>query len=393
ILARMNDDQKEMKCNIQLTTAELMRKYEEFCSNCQLPLMTREEALHVKNETEDGKRAHELLYIKGNYLKITKPEDLIDVAVYNVCNVKKVHEISDKIKIETDKLVESIEDKKFKGKTVLTGSLVEGNEIFHINYVDFMYKVSPEQDIMCKSSGRHGEVTIISDDSLLKGSTFREEFAKHLMKAIKNYVSKSSGISDISVAPPFLLHTHKGVIIGWVWSHQYFCLLTSYIVPTLEAELLINEEENRFEPVLITNIYDKWILRKYPEETRYFKHLSKDDRKVWLACRLLRKITLQLWFAPRFNTMRFTQSWNTWSVGIEGLEERILKQLFQDEKNTSTEWDKKSLFDRVISVYSRAVIKESGKWVHKKDEDFHGNDSSVCGILEYLESLKKNDNP
>nr|XP_053656966.1 uncharacterized protein LOC128705885 [Cherax quadricarinatus] len=392
ILARMNDDQKEMKCNIQLTAAELMRKYEEFCSNCQLPLMTREEALHVKNETEDGKRAHKLLYIKGNYLKITKPDDLIDAAVNNVCEKKKVNEISDKIKIETDKLVESIEDKKFKGKTVLTGPLVEGNEIFHINYVDFIYEVSPEQDIMCKSSGLHEEVSIISKDRLLKGSKFREAFAEHLKKAIKSYVNKSSDILDISIAPPFQLYTHKGVYIHWVWNHKYFCLLTSYIVPTLEAELLINEEESRFEPVFITNNYDEWILSKYQEETRYFKHLSEDDRKVWLACHLLRKLTLQLWFAPRFNTKRYTQSWNTWSVGIEGLEERILKQLFQDEKNTSTEWNKKSVFDRVMSVYSRAANKESGKWVPIKDEDLHGKASSVCGILEYLESLQKNDN-
>ncbi|KAK8718944.1 hypothetical protein OTU49_014344, partial [Cherax quadricarinatus] len=128
---------------------------------------------------------------------------------------------------------------------------------------------------------------------------------------------------------------------------------------------------------------------KYREETKYFKDLTEDDRKVWLACRLLRKITLQLWFAPRFNTKRYTQSWNTWSVGIEGLEERILKQLFKDEKNAPTECNKKSLFDRVLSVYSRAAIKESGKWVPRPDDDFHGKALSVCGILEYLESLKK----
>ncbi|XP_069937871.1 uncharacterized protein [Cherax quadricarinatus] len=389
ILARMNDDQKEMKCNIQLTAAELMRKYEEFCSNCQMPLMTREEALHVKNETEDGKRAHELLYIKGNYLKITKPDDLIDVAVNNVCDEKKVNEIKDKIKIETEKLLESIEDKNFKGRTVLTGPLVEGNEIFHVNYVDFMYEVSPEYDIMCKSSESPGEGTIISMDLPLKGSTFREEFAKHIKKAIKNYVSKSSDKSDISIAPPFLLHTHKGVYIPWVWNHKYFCLLASYIVPTLKAKHSVNDRE---ESVFITNVSDGWILRKYREETKYFKDLTEDDRKVWLACRLLRKITLQLWFAPRFSTKRYTQSWNTYSVGIEGLEERILKQLFKDEKNAPTECNKKSLFDRVLSVYSRAANKESGIWVPRPDDDFHGKALSVCGILEYLESLKKNDN-
>ncbi|KAK8718610.1 hypothetical protein OTU49_014608, partial [Cherax quadricarinatus] len=389
ILARMNDVQKEMKCNIQLTAADLMKKYEEFCTDCQMPLMTREEALHVKNETEDGKRAHELLYIKGNYLKITKPDDLIDAAVNNMCEEKKVNEIKDKIKIETDKLLESIEDKKFKGKTILTGPLMEGNEIFHINYVDFMYEVSPEYDIMCKSSESPGKGTIIAKDLPLKGSTFREEFAKHIKKAIKNYVSKSSDKSDISVAPPFLLHTHKGVYIRWVWNHKYFCLLTSYIVPTLKAKLSTIDKE---EFVFITNIYDGWILRKYQEENKYFKHLTTDDRKIWLVCRLLRKLTLQLWFAPRFNTKRYTQSWNTWSVGIEGLEERILKQLFKDEKSASTEWDKKSVFDRVMSVYSRAVNKESGKWVPRPDDDFHGKASSVCGILEYLESLKKNNN-
>lgn len=388
IQARMNDKEQNLKCDIGLTAAEVMTKYEELCKSCELPLMTRENAICVKNEVGDDKRAHELLHIKGKILGITMPDHLLRVAESMKCNEEKADEIRDKIKSETEKLCQFIPDKKFAGKIVPIGPLIEGNEVCNISYVDFMYETSPKEKIICTATKETGKINVESSSNLPTGSVYRQEFTKNLQEAMKNYVCSSS---EISFAPPFLLPTHKGVYIRWVWNQTNFHLLTSYIVPTVEAQLRSNSDEEKTKSAYIANVYEEWIHRPYHSEIEYFTNLKTDDKNVWLACRLLRKLTMEVWWAPRFNTKRYTKPWNTWSVGIEGLAERILKELFKEEMDSSAKGDKKLPFDRVVAVYSRAVEKDTvlRKWVPRKDNDYHGTALSVCGILEYLESLMK----
>lgn len=405
----------ETSCHVGLSPSEMMMKYDELCRNCKLPLLPSEDALCVQNEVGEDAQACELLRRKGKILNINLPEELLRIACAEaVSDESFAQKCLWKLEEETVNLCKQITDPRFQGKLIPVGPLVEGNETLNISNVSFIYEVGgcgAAPDLVCREVVTYDRRTAAPepehDTQLFTADTFRESFAQLVKTSVRYHEPLSS---DVSLAPPFVSDTASGVCVHWIWNTGgKIKLLRSHIVPVLPAVLSSDDSNSSSSPHQTTdpegllrlhavNADKEWLCRPYINEKVIFTNLGSNQRKVWLACRLVNKLLHRCWWSPEVSSGRHAAPWHTLSLGFEGLPERALKALFLREMAESEEWSSsQEMFERVASVYQRAAQRDMrGKWVPRDRINFlppqhycSGVSTSVCGILQYLEELRE----
>ncbi|XP_069180059.1 uncharacterized protein [Procambarus clarkii] len=406
-------------CLLGLTALELMTKYENLCGNCKLPLLSHADALCVKNERGEDARAYKMLQIKGKILNIRLPEDLLNVALESSCERSSTHEFVSTVKEELRHFCKRINDPRFQGKLIPVGSAVEGNEVFNIDHVSFIYEVCGQEaspswtpltlsDIVTDDKTRV-EVKSHSQMDLFTFDAFKNSFVQIVYDLLKDYKTL---LPHMSLAPPFAAATENGVCLYWLWHNaDNIKLIRTSVVPVLPATCSYKNsfgnlpkcasqfvDANQNLCLHIANVHNHWMYRTYLYEDAIFSNLGTNQRKVWLACRMLNQLVKGCWWVPEFSNRWHKQPWHTLTLAVQGLPERALKSLFLRELAEAEEWDSTHhMFKRITSVFCRAAKRDMrGKWVPKEqitsflpphhyccDEKL-----SVCGIVEYLEELK-----
>ncbi|XP_037791120.1 LOW QUALITY PROTEIN: uncharacterized protein LOC119586460 [Penaeus monodon] len=398
-------------------TLDLMSEYEKMLSKCNKPIMSHEEALCMMAEREEQSKAYFILNTMAKSLNISAPQNLIQIAKERACNKNDSAEILNKVKGETAAMCSYISDPRFVGTLTDVGAVSEGNEIFSITEVDFIYEVCKftlfpnNTSVTYKNLDANDKLTLAveshSESDLFKGDEFRKIFGSAVISALKKYVCSSPGIS---LAPPFASVTSEGVDVFWVLDgEQNLRLVRARITPVL----LITQPDEEFQPrtllehhletdadvgLHLANIGKEWIYRTYALEEKVFSNLTLHKRSVWLTCRLIQSLLQSHWWSPDFSDQQNSAPWHTLSVGVETLPERGLKSLFLEELSESSEWEKRNVFERVLSVFRRAAQRDMiGKWATRKHVGCFSLKAHWCanvpdsflGILRYLEDLER----
>ncbi|ROT63875.1 Rab2a protein [Penaeus vannamei] len=267
-------------------------------------------------------------------------------------------------------------------------------------------------------------IPILSHEDALSIMAEREEQSKAYLKL--NTMAKSLDISAAEnliqvvkdracakrmyLAPPFASVTSEGVDVFWVLDGEpNLRLVKARITPVL----LITQPDVEFQPktllehhldmnadvgLHLANIGKEWLYCTHALEKEVFGNLTLHKRSVWLTCRLIQNLLQSHWWSPDFSDQLNSAPWHTLAVGVETLPERGLRSLFLEELCESSEWEKRHVFHRVLSVFRRAAQRDMiGKWATRKHVGCFSFKSHWCanvpdsflGILRYLEDLER----
>lgn len=395
----------------------LMNEYEKMLSKCNIPILSHEDALSIMAEREEQSKAYLKLNTMAKSLDISAAENLIQVVKDRACVKSESEEILNKIRGETAAICSFISDSRFEGTLTDVGAVSEGNEIFSINEVNFIYEVSrfilsPDNTtVTYRNLDANDKLTLAVEShlesDLFKGGEFRKTFGSAVISALQKYKCSSPGMY---LAPPFASVTSEGVDVFWVLDGEpNLRLVKARITPVL----LITQPDVEFQPktllehhldmnadvgLHLANIGKEWLYCTHALEKEVFGNLTLHKRSVWLTCRLIQNLLQSHWWSPDFSDQLNSAPWHTLAVGVETLPERGLRSLFLEELCESSEWEKRHVFHRVLSVFRRAAQRDMiGKWATRKHVGCFSFKSHWCanvpdsflGILRYLEDLER----
>lgn len=396
---------------------DLMTDYEVMLNKCNIPIMSHEDALIIKAEREEESKAYMILNTMAKSLNISLPQNLIKIAKQKACSKSDSEKILKRVRGETVAICSFISDPRFEGILIDVGAVSEGNEIFGIDEVNFIYEVSkytlsPDNiAVTYKNFDVDKKLTIMVESQLesdlFKKGVFRKTFSSAVISALEKYTCSSL---DMFLAPPFVSVTSEGVDIYWaIDGEKNLKMVRARITPVL----LITQPDEKYQPkrllkehfdldtdarLHLANIGNEWLYCTYILEKEVFSNLTLHKRSVWLTCRLIQSLLQSRWWSPDFSDQQNSDHWHTLSVGVETLPERGLKSIFLEELSESSEWEKRHVFERILSVLRRAVQRDMiGKWATRKHVGCFGHKGHWCanvpdsllGILRYLEDLER----
>ncbi|XP_037776938.1 LOW QUALITY PROTEIN: uncharacterized protein LOC119573906 [Penaeus monodon] len=243
-------------------------------------------------------------------------------------------------------------------------------------------------------------------EQLFKGSNFGETFAKYLMQSLDNFDLCDD---QLNLLPPTVRKTQVGVNISFSWEGAEFPLLFINVdlVPTLKAPWPKNEPRPPLTPEYLDLVHvsqtgeNEWRYSFAVAENMILLSLSSDQRRVFLACKLMMtNLKTESW-APRDSKEQYTY-WVGHRFKIPAPSGFILKSAFMkemEEIQDESMWGKNFLFERMCSVFQRMckidTDPNSGKrkYYHAKISPYFGGDVekptvglSAPEILNFLES-------
>ncbi|CAL4186027.1 unnamed protein product [Meganyctiphanes norvegica] len=401
------------------TTAEVMFKQNsETYKSSNFHTMKSKDAIIVRNEVKIEDKAYQILKTKGKFLSIKCKDDLIKAvnklqANHNSLNKKQADDVVSELKI----VINELKGTPFEGNLKGHNQFYEGNELVSNNEVKFILELK-NFSAMTKNSN----ITLlpVKKDSMIysiearnnkifKDGNFINEYIDTFKNLLENYKPSSA---KLCLEPPFLIPYKKGVILFWIWCSENTCRqVRSFIEPVIKADWPTKEylkalpEDKRkictsdnYIHLHPHDIKGHWTLHAYDFVREIFKTLTKDERTVWVTCKLMTLLIKKEWWTPNNNGRQAANRFGIWAIGVEALPERALRTLFLKELTVSpsSKWGKKYTHERVCSIFRQAVEKDEDgnlkvikefKPVTLPETPLHINYSCLLGIIKYLEEL------
>ncbi|XP_066962611.1 LOW QUALITY PROTEIN: uncharacterized protein [Macrobrachium rosenbergii] len=404
----------DIRCSIGLTALEMMNKYEDLCTNYTIPQLPHDTALLIKNEENEQTQAFEIVKRRGTILNISSISNLLQQSKAKCCVEMDTEYINRFIQTEIHSLEKLLNESGCQGAIIPVGSFHEGFEVFDTIEINFLYEISNagvQENLSFEDFVDEDRIIMAvesdSKNSYYSGNAFLSTFLQNVLDVLVKFMP---GSPYISLVPPFANRAPDGVYLFWmIVIKDQIKLIRTLIMPvlpltcpyddvstSLPPNLIKDPERKSNLPLHLLSHEGEWVYCAYTLEGLAFQNLTKNQRTVWVACIMLRRLLQNTWWSPSFNFRNPTKLWHTLSLGLELLPERGMRSLFLAELAESQEWDKHQLPERLISVFSRACKRDLREKLVPKE---YINSfitprhfccrvkESVCGVLQYLEEL------
>ncbi|XP_068203379.1 uncharacterized protein [Palaemon carinicauda] len=405
---------RDIRCSVGLTAIELMNSYEGLCSNIAFPQLPHDTALLIKNERNEQAQAYGIIKRRGMALKISSISNLLQQSKAKRCRGIDMEDVSRLVQTEIHNLEKLLNESGCQGTIIPVGSFHEGHEVFDISEINFFYERSDihNQENLSYEDFIDEDRVIISiesdsENSICAGNAFLNTFLQNIQNILIKF---TPGSPCISLVPPFVKQAPDGVYLFWmILIKDQIKLVRTLIMPVLPIACpcddvnpclppdLIKYAEGKSDlPLHLLNCDGEWLYCAYTLEEVAFQNLTGNQRMVWIACIMLRRLLLNSWWSTSFNFRNSLKQWHTLSLGQELLPERGMRSLFLTEIVESQEWERRHLAERLISVFTRACKRDlREKLVPKEYINSFVTPrhfccrvkDSVCGVLQYLEEL------